>query len=348
MAENRFCEKPYVFFEIGTDGFCYFCSRLWNDSYCIGNILERSFEDVWNGKEATEFRKTIIDKTYKYCDTHLCIMPTCKGYESPVAPYPEEVSLCYDNTCVQQCVYCRDEPHIMSKEDQAKWDALIEPVFIPMLKNAKLVTVNVAGEVFISEHSKKLIKRIAEVYPNIKFAIITNGILCSEENLKKLGIADKIVDIRISIPSCIEETYNKIVRNGNFESAMKNIKYVSELKKQGLIKVFHLNCVLTSWNYKDLIPMTKFAKEVGACVHVMIAKDMGQGTKFLSQLEKYIITNPTHPEYNEFVKIMNNPIIKENDDFLINDGFKHLRPNSFVDVIKNKMNFYKKYGWDQN
>ena len=188
MSENRFCVKPYIFFEIGTDGFCYFCSRLWNDSYCIGNILEQSFEEVWNGQKAREFRQSIIDKNYKYCDTNLCLIQTCKPIETSIAEYPEEVSLCYDNTCVQQCVYCRDEPHIMSKEDQAKWDALIEPVLIPMLKNAKLVTVNVAGEVFISEHSKKFIKRIAEVYPNIKFELTNNN---------------KTIVLKIIINSCI-------------------------------------------------------------------------------------------------------------------------------------------------
>jgi MoaA/NifB/PqqE/SkfB family radical SAM enzyme len=321
---------------------------MWNDSYCVGNILEQSFQEIWNGEKATEFRQSLIDKTYKYCDTNICIIADGEPKDSPIADYPSEVSLCYDNTCVQQCVYCRDEPHVMSKEDQAKWDALIETDLIPMMQKAKLVTVNVAGEVFISEHSKKLIKRAAEVYPNIKFAIITNGILCSEENLKKLGIADKIVDIRISIPSIIEKTYNKIVRNGNYNSVMKNLEYVSELKKSGKINVFHMNCVLTSWNYKELIPITEYANKHGATLHVMIVKNMGQNTKFLRQLDKYLITDPNHPEYNEFVKIMNNPIIKDNDNFLINDSFKHLSPISFAQVIKNKVNFYKKYGWSKD
>ena len=45
---------------------------------------------------------------------------------------------------------------------------------------------------------------------------------------------------------------------------------------------------------------------------------------------------------------MNNPIIKENDDFLINDSFKHLTPLSIKEVIKNKINFYKKYGWNKD
>lgn len=345
MSDLGFCEKPYVFFEIGSDGYCYVCSRLWNDSYCIGNILEQSFQDIWNGEQVKALRQSIIDGNYKFCDTNLCIMPTCQPKDTVIADYPEEVSLCYDNTCVQQCVYCRDEPHVMSKEDREKWDALIEPVLIPMMQKAKLVTVNVAGEVFISEHSKKLIKRVAEVYPDIKFAIITNGILCNKENLQNLGIVERISDIRVSIPSCIESTYNKIVRNGNFKSVMDNLKYISGLKKQGFIKVFHLNCVLSSWNYKDLIHMAKFAKEIEARVNVMIAKDMGQNTKFLNQLEKYLVTNPTHPEYNDFVKIMNNTIIKNNDDIMINDSFKHLHPLSFPIVIKNKINFYKKYGW---
>ena len=74
MTNNRFCIKPYVFFEIGTDGYCYFCSRLWNDSYCIGNILEQSFQDVWNGDKAKELRQSIIDNNYKFCDTNLSVL----------------------------------------------------------------------------------------------------------------------------------------------------------------------------------------------------------------------------------------------------------------------------------
>ncbi len=344
-VKNQFCIKPYQFFEIGSYGDCYCCSRLWNDSYCLGNILEEGFDNVWNGEKAQAIRQSIIDKNYKFCDTNVCIMPRGKEITSPIADFPEEVSLCYDNTCVQQCIYCRDTPQVMSKEEQEKWDALIEPVFIPMLQKAKLVTVNVSGEIFISEHSKKLVKRIAEVYPNIKFAIITNGIMCSEENLKDLGIADKIVDIRVSIPSCKEETYNKVVRNGDFHKVMKNLEYISSLKKQGLIKVFHINCVIHSLNYKDLVDLAKYAKKLGSCLNAMIVKDMGQNTKFLNQIDKYLVTSTEHPEYNEFVKIMNNPIIKNNDEFLMNDSFKNLRPLSFMKIIKNKINFYKKYGW---
>lgn len=345
-VKNQFCVKPYEFFEIGSFGYCYCCSRLWNDSYCLGNILEQSFDQVWNGEQAQAIRKSIIEKNYKFCDTNVCIMPCGEETDSTIADFPEEVSLCYDNTCVQQCIYCRDEPQVMSKEEQDHWDALIEPVLLPMLQKAKLVTVNVAGEIFISEHSKKLVKRIAEVYPDIKFAIITNGILCSEENLKQLGIADKIVDIRVSIPSCKEETYKKVVRNGDFHKVMKNLDYISSLKKQGLINVFHLNCVVHSINYKDLVDMTKYAKSLGACLNAMIVKDMGQNTEFLNQIDKYLITSKTHPDYNNFVKIMNNPIIKNNNDFLMNDSFKNLSPLPITTVIKNKINFYKKYGWN--
>lgn len=344
MTNDEFCIKPFKFFEIGSYGDCFLCCRIWQDNYCLGNIFEKSFDEIWNGTKATECRQSIIDDVYKFCDTKKCLKITGEKQESAVAPYPEEVSLCYDNTCVQQCVYCRDEPQIMSKEEQKKWDKLIEPVFIPMLKNAKLVTVNVAGEVFISNHSKKLIKRIAEVYPDIKFAIITNGILCSEENLNSLGIADKIHDIRISLPSCIESTYNKIVRNGNYKAVMENLNFVSKMKKQNKIAIFYINYVLSSLNYKDFIPMAKLAKELEADIVTLIVQNSGQNTKFLREIDKYLINEPTHPEFNNFIKIMNNPIIKDNPHIFINDSFKNLKPNSFSQVIKNKINFYKKYG----
>lgn len=346
MQSNQdFCKKPFAFFEIGTDGYCYCCSRLWNDSYCLGNILEDGYEAVWNGEKAQEIRRTVIDHSYKYCDLDICFIDKSDPYESVIAPDPEIVSFCYDTTCTQKCVYCRDEIQGLNKEQQEKWDSLIEPCFIPMLKNAKQVVIGVAGEVFTSSHTKKLIKRIAEVYPNMQFAILTNGIYCTKENLESLGITDKITDIRVSVPSTNEKVYNSIVRNGNHKQLMENLRYIAKLKKQGLIKVFHLNCVISSLNYKGLIDLTKLAKELDASVNAMIVKNMGQNTKFMQNFDKYLVTSTSHPEYNKLVKILKNPILADDKYFIINDHFRHLKPVSFIDEIKNRYNYIRKYGW---
>ena len=68
MANNEFCIKPYNFFEIGSNGDCFLCCRLWQNSYCLGNILEQSFDDIWNGEKAVALRQSIIDNTYRQID----------------------------------------------------------------------------------------------------------------------------------------------------------------------------------------------------------------------------------------------------------------------------------------
>lgn len=75
---------------------------------------------------------------------------------------------------------------------------------------------------------------------------------------------------------------------------MDNLRFISGLKKKGLIKVFHLNCVISSLNYKGLIDLTKLAMKLDASVNAMIVKNMGQNTKFMQNFDKYLVTSTSH------------------------------------------------------
>ena len=40
--------------------------------YKFGNLYTDKWEDVWNSEKAQEFRKSILDGSFKYCNENLC------------------------------------------------------------------------------------------------------------------------------------------------------------------------------------------------------------------------------------------------------------------------------------
>ena len=75
-----------------------------------------------------------------------------------------------------------------------------------------------------------------------------------------------------------------------------------------------------------MIKFAKFAKKAGAkavfmeCIQSNMSKDMYKGIN---------VANPKHPDHNKFVRILQNPIFRE--DFVsINKEFFNLKPKSLI------------------
>ena len=56
---NRFCRQPWSFVEVHSDGKVWNCCPSWITKP-MGNILEQSWEEVWNGKIAQEYRDELM------------------------------------------------------------------------------------------------------------------------------------------------------------------------------------------------------------------------------------------------------------------------------------------------
>lgn len=342
IINKSHCFNPFGQLEIDVNGKCYCCCRWWNNSYCFGDIFEQSLEEIWNGEKAQELRKTILNGEYTYCNLKDCLkgIPPSDQTLSLVSDYPVEVSLCYDYSCGAKCLYCRDEEKSLSKEENKKWDEIIYTKLIPFLKNVKVVRLTMAGELFTSNHSRKLVKAIGQSCPNIHFRIVTNGIFCNEKNLVELGIIDKLEMVKLSLPSIVRKTYQKIVRNGNYIKVMENLEFIASLKSENKINEFKLNFVLSSLNYKELPAYVRKAEKLGAIVDCFIVDKNNEDTEFLKNIGRYVVANPKHPEYNQFVKVMNSSIIKNSKNLNINESLKKLKPVSFSKSLINKVKFF--------
>ena len=271
-----------------------------------------SFEEIWNGEKAQELRKTILDGSYKYCNLDMCYFKKDKQIDFEAAPimskYPKVVKFSHELQCNVRCLMCRDKHIYSTKEETDKLNSLIEPIFIPMLRDAEIVWLNGSGEFFASKHMRTLAKKVAEVYPDLKFGIHSNGLCFDKKNCDEIGITDRIDYVQISLHAATKSTYDKVVKDSDFNRIKKNLKWLCELKNQGKIKAIDLIFVLSSVNYKDMVKFQQLANKLGCRTIYSTFRDWG--TEMGKKFENYAVFEPYHPEYKKLAKILKNPIFK--------------------------------------
>ena len=85
-------------------------------------------------------------------------------------------------------------------------------------------------------YSQKIIKKAAQMYPNLKFELLTNGLLFNEKFVDELGIVNKIERIVVSLHAARKTTYETIMRGSKYDLVHKNLEWIFSLKKSGKIK----------------------------------------------------------------------------------------------------------------
>lgn len=305
-------EKAYIY----SQGYVFNCCPAFMQQ-CLGNIFEQDIDKIWNGEKARKIRQSILDGKFEYCSLDNCIFNLDKDekflfdyslYQSDIAPLPKHFELNIDRCCNAKCVMCRDKKEYESEEVK-KFESIIDSKIIPMLKNAETVYLNGSGEIFASNLCKNLVKKISNTYPKIKFKIITNGILATDENINKLGLKGRLKTVEISIHAATKETYDKIVRGGDFDAVMKNLKNIAKMKRDGEIEYVQATFVVSSINYKEMIDFQKMVNDLDVATSFWEYRKYGNA-EMDKHYEDFAVFEPYHPEYAEFLKIVQNDIFK--------------------------------------
>jgi radical SAM protein with 4Fe4S-binding SPASM domain len=311
MIEEKhfFCSRPFTFIEVRNDGNVYPCCIGWTE-YPFGSWEKQSFEEIWNGEQAKQFRRSILDSSYRFCKLKRCLhygdqnmfftQQETKKFKE-VCPPPETVDFSHEKVCNVRCVMCRDD-HIRNEKEKTKeLDERIKRVFLPMVANARFVIINGEGEALASAHCRKLIKAIAEKYPLVKFDLRTNGVLADKKNFESLGLIGRIRHVFISLHAVTNKTYDKIVLDSDFNRIMNNIKWLDSIKNKGSIDGFDLIMVVSALNYREMIPFLKFAQKYKTAATFL--EYFNWGTKMGEQYGKMAVFKEWHFHYNKYVRI---------------------------------------------
>ena len=340
----NFCKVPFSQIEIHPNGNVYVCCPAKNNK-SIGNIYETDFDKIWYSDVAKEMRREIIkNRNYKYCDLQICnpldnieqdkldLIDDYKIDYSETPDYPLYVKFCHEKHCNIKCVTCRDDFITNTKEQEEKLNSYIKTTYLPILKNCKVVSLNGSGEVFASKHCTNLVKAIAEEYPDIKFDFHTNALLCSEKMLKGLNIEDKVVAVDVSMHAYSRKTYNKIMRGSNYDIVRRNLQYLSGLRRRGTLKTLSLYFVVQKMNYKEMPDFINFAQKINAEVYFWEYRNWHNnwGQK---NYKKVAIYDKCHLLYNDFAKLLQDPIFKAKNCHL-NNFLQKVKPISFREHLE--------------
>lgn len=279
----------------------------------LGNLNNNTFDNIYNSKKAITIRKEILKGKYNYCSPQQCFSKSNYNirltpfknieYKAKQKKYPQMVCIGADAECNVNCIMCRPNISRLKREELIEHNKNINELYIPILKDAKEITLSTTADPFASRNTRLLMKTAAERYPNLKFNLLTNGILCDKFNCDDTLITDKLSHVMVSIHGGNEETYNRIVKNGNFKRVETNLNWLKSLKEEKKIKGLYLAFVISAKNYNNIPQFIEFAKAHNAVALFWGCFDWGGNLNHSD--EPLNILNPNHTKFNNFVNVLN-------------------------------------------
>jgi radical SAM protein with 4Fe4S-binding SPASM domain len=307
------CPGAFSQVYIYPDGRVFLCPDcLMSPKAEIGNLNNNSFEEIYNSKQAQKIRKEILKGKYNFCSPVMCFSKS--NYNIRLTPFknlelkavqskfPKMVSIGADAECNVNCIMCR--PHIsrLSNDELIQLKEKVKNLYLPILKDATTLTLSTTADPFASRNTRFLMKEASKQYPNLKFHLLTNGLLCDEFNWIDTGIINRVECVMVSIHASCEEVYNKVVKNGNFKHVEKNIQWLKQQKEQGKIKGLFLAFVVNAKNYEDIPNFIEFAKSNNAVALFWPCIDYGGN---LHSDEPLNICHPQNPKHEKLLEVLN-------------------------------------------
>lgn len=291
---KKFCGRPWEFLEIVDGGGklkVFNCCPSWVNYNDIGAVdYNFDFDSTWNGEKSRDFRRSVLDGSFKFCNTGICpiiqnnslparndiLQGKCGEYYKNIlemnlvlANNPNFINLCYDVSCNLKCPSCRptfsflNEKTNLSEYNLKKQFQKILLEYLYKCVDRLTVSITGSGDPFASKLFWDFLQSIdGRLNPNIGINLQTNGILFNELNWKKLNkLHDNKITTLISLDAGTKETYSIVRRGGDWDVLMNNLKFISSLYNENKLAGVRLDCVVQNNNYTELDKFIAIAKQ---------------------------------------------------------------------------------------
>jgi len=238
---------------------------------------------------------------------------------------PKDIALGLDASCNLACPQCRPDFHHASQGEREQLDRFVQGFLSSeLLKNAQSLRVNDSGEVFVSKSYRALLKHLnKELYPNLTIAVITNGLLCNRKAFDDLNLWGRLLYIEVSVDAAREETYRVVRRGGDFKRLLANLEFLDSVRqREGEKFTLVLAFVVSALNFREIPGFLELAKRFRAFPSFVFLRN--HHVLPPATFKKLDISNPDHPEYAEFLKVLE--AIPQPDSCIGWGSLGHLRP----------------------
>jgi hypothetical protein len=286
----------------------------------IGNLLTTDIDECYNSEFANKLRASIENQSFLYCRKVACphlqndnledISP--EEYERRKSDHyrPTIINLAHDYICNQSCETCRSKVYVPIP-DYPKNMELIRKRIEPYLDTAVEITASGHGDPFASKYMMDILANIKPKNKDLVILLETNGVFFDEDHWKRIEhFKDCHLKLVITANSFNRFTYEHISKGGNFDKLLVNFAFAAKLRKAGHIKELINSIVIQDRNFREIPEFCKRSFDDFTC-DVVVLKPVYQWGKMSDEAYWFKdVLNPMHPYHQEYLEIMQDPIVK--------------------------------------
>jgi hypothetical protein len=224
----------------------------------LGDLRHETVAAVWTGSTASGLRQDLNAGGAKFCGDCPLKLPLKKGQAPPVRdlnvpPLPSrlyiETTAACNISCEQAC--CAPETGITRTRQAGMLDF---DLFTRLIDEAgpSLVRIDFFnyGEAFLHKRAVEMCEYIKQRFPHIYLYTSTNGLAFGEEQVRRL-IRSGIDEVTFSIDGATAESYVKYRRRGDFDKAIRNLRFAVDEKRATGRDVPFINWRYILFNHND-------------------------------------------------------------------------------------------------
>lgn len=296
------CPRPYDTLLIDKKGSCYACEcQSWLPQ-SLGNLQIKSLEEIINGPVRQHMQSSIFDGSYRYCNNKQCSWLQGKDFRYFKNSTPidriKHIRLAIDDSCNLRCPSCR-KGMIFHKEGSEfnLGKSLADRIndWLHRFEHPIQVHIGSDGDPFAS-HVYRHFMTSTPVRDNIKYSILTNGLMVKEFHTSVPHVIDNLAELGVSIDGASKKTYEKLRLGGKWDKINENLECISKLKNRHAFR-FIIHFVVQKDNYHEMEDMIRLAKKYRAD-RVWLNKMEDWNVK--NNFNEIDIFNPAHPLNDDF------------------------------------------------
>lgn len=266
--KEHHCPLPFTQLCLNNDGTINPCGAL---QHPLGNINEKSLNEIWNDEPIKEFRESILDGSYKYCGA-VKENFSCNLYNEPLKVKEsfelkaepshgiKRLDLDLNAKCNLECIMC----DAWKGENGTYTD---ENFWIDARKNIFPYLDEVAfkgGEPMIQADTFKFFDEVGKVNPNCKWKITTNGQYKINARIENYLKTINLDTITVSLDSLDQATYSQVRLKGVLDMSLKTIDDLIRINCElPLEKRYQIgvNQLISTYTWREVPAFYKYCHE---------------------------------------------------------------------------------------
>jgi len=325
---GKFCTKLHTWLEVDMHGKAWLCCPSWLP-YSIGNVLENTLEEIWNGEKAQELRNQIFTGEWNYCQQEFCPLiagdnlPNLKDAENPPtstrADLPVNINFSNDESCNLKCPSCRVDKILFTQGPLYERRKLVNDKLYNMLFNVPTnrffsIHVTGSGDPFASKIYREMLQKIdGSLFPNLEVNLQTNGIMFTPKNWERISkLHNNLRRIAISFDAGSKLTYeNKTRLGGDWELLLENCKFLDKKVNDYPNLDIAYDFVVQVDNFTEMRKYIRLIEKQfpnAGSINFSIVTDWGTWPKDV--YESKCIWKDSHPKHEDLLKVLKDSAFK--------------------------------------